>query len=208
MIDERSKPDALTAAVPRRGPVYSEPFDFGKGRRWRFRLLDNLETMWAIAYAEKLVLEQLREVFTGEDQDMIVGLMREHGPNHDLQTFWTELLALQAALCNEDGTAVVEGDAEDRGRQLADDLSPIERHELARMYTDFAEEHDPTAFSDADLERIIAEGKKNPGPSYWRQFGSSTLRRCMATMATDLGSAMRRVEELEAQVAQPTTADV
>lgn len=207
MIDERTKPTGPTAAdaaTPQRGPVYSEAFDFGKGRRWKFRLLDNLESMWAIAYAERMVLEQLREVFDGESEDLVLGMMREHAPNGDLQTFWTELLALQATLSNEDGSPVVDGSPEERGRQLADDLSPVERHQLARMYEDFAEQHDPTDFSDAQILAIVEDGKKNLDPSYWRQYGWNTLLRSMTTMARLLVEAMGRANALQAELDEAT----
>jgi len=191
MRDERT---TLQKAMPT-GPVYSEPFDFGQGRKYKFRLLDSMETMWAIVAAQKRTLTMIRDEFG--DEELSRDLLKAHAPNADLQTWWTELYCLQAALCNDDGSPVIDGDPAARADEMADRFSVVECHELANLYTQFADEHDPTQFSEDDIRGIVEDGKKNLTLSYWRQFGSNTLRRCNHTLATELVSCMRRLEAME-----------
>jgi len=195
-IDERTR---IEAALPPRGPVYSDVFEFGKGRRYKFRLLDSLETMWAIVAAERATLRMLREQF--DDEPLVRELLKTHAPNNDLQAWWTELYCLQAALCLEDGAPVVEGEADARAEAMADLFTMVERADLAGRFASFAEDNDPADFSSEDIAGIVEGGKKTPGPSYWRRYGSNTLRRCVTTLVTDLESTMARIAELEAQVA-------
>jgi len=191
MRDERT---TLQRAIPT-GPVHSEAFDFGQGRRYKFRLLDSLETMWAIVAAQKRTLAMLREELG--DEELARDLLKTHAPNADLQTIWTELFCLQAALCNEDGSSVIDGDPASRADEMADRFSMVERHELANLYAQFADEHDPTQFSEDDIRGIVEDGKKNRTLSFWRQYGSNTLRRCNHTLVLELESCARRLEAME-----------
>jgi hypothetical protein len=141
----------------------------------------------------------LKEQFP--EGDTALHLMVNHGPNADLHTWWQELFGIQAALCDENGRSVVEGDAVERAHRLADIFSPIERFELAQMYGDFADEWDPSEITDDDVKEIIAEsgplGSAGPlgDPVFWKRLGSSVLRRYCRIMAL-------RIAQLEMELAQ------
>jgi hypothetical protein len=192
-MDEQKPKKCLLDLVPD-GPRYSEVFSFGEpARKYKFRLLDTAESMWCVAAAQRQVLSMLRVQFP--EGDTALTLMMSHGPNADLHTWWQELFALQAALCNEAGAPVAEGSSVERAQRLADVFSPIERFELAQLYGDFADEYDPLQVSDDEIEEIIADVGPLGDPEYWRRYGSSVLRRYCRTMA-------RRIAQLEMQLAQ------
>ena len=192
MKDDRTK---LAEALPR-GPVHSEPFDFGGGRRYKFRLLDSRETMWAIVAAQRATLEMIREQFG--DEELSRDLLKTHAPNGDLQSWWTELFVLQAALCFESGAAIADGTPQERAEAMADTFTMVERHELAARYAEFADEHDPVAFTEEQIRDIVALGKKNPGLSFWSQYGSRTLRSCVDILAAELERCTLELEALKA----------
>lgn len=198
-MDSTKPKKCLLDLVPD-GPRHSDVFEFGQPpRKYKFRLLDTAESMWCVAAAQRQVLAMLHEQFP--EGDTALTLMMSHGPNADLHTWWQELFALQAALCNESGHAVAEGDPVERAMRIADVFSPVEQHELAQMYGDFADEFDPQELSDEAVKEIIADagplGSAGPlgDPSFWRQLGSSVLRRYCRIMVL-------RIAQLEMELAQ------
>lgn len=197
-MTEAKEKKCLLDLVPDQ-PHYSDTFEFGvPAKKYKFRLLDTAESQFAIVAAQRKVLEQLTEAF---DRETALKLMVEHGPNADLHTWWQELFALQAALCDEKGAPVAEGSADERASRLADVFSPIERHELATLYSEFADEHDPLDITDEQVEEIVEAEGPTLDPGYWRQLGSRMLRRCSLTLARRLAEANHRIRTLEAQIA-------
>jgi hypothetical protein len=189
------KPKCLLDVVPD-GPVYSDVFEFGKpARRYKFRLLDSMEQLWANVAAQRRTMEFLKEQFN--DEDTALDLMKNHGPNADLHVVFEELYALQAALCDEKGAPACDGNADQRVTRLADVFSVVERFELARMYGEFSDGHDPMQFDDEDIQEIIAKGDPTAGTDYWSQYGLNTLRRCAHTLACHLMEANHRIRQLE-----------
>lgn len=204
-MTETTDKKCLLDLVPT-GPVYSDVFEFGNPpRKFKFRLLDTAESLWCEVAAQRKTLDMLQDEFG--DRDLAIDLMKTHAPNMDVHTAWQELFALQAALCAESGAPATEGSPDDRAQRMADLFSPIERYELAQLYAEFADEHDPTNISDEQIEEIVETEGPLLDPAFWRQLGSRVLRRCSLTMAHRLSEANQRIRQLESQIEELDPAD-
>ena len=190
------------------GPTYSDVFEFGRpgqSQRYMFRLLDVNESAWCIVAAQRRSLEMLRDQF---DKETALDLLKNNPPNIDLHQWWQECYALQAALCAESGAPVAEGTADERAYQIADKFDPIERHELAELYAEFADEHDPTELSDEQVREIIATEGPMAAPDFWKGFGSRALRRLCLILGQKLAEANARLRAMEPFPGDPETSQI
>lgn len=175
------------------GPTRSEPFDF-RGQKVRWRLLDGLEMASCRQAADKRIMRELVDEHGLEPKDAFPLL--QASSNGDTWREWFEHYVLAAALTDEDGGPISLGSPDEVALRLMDLLTPIERGRWIDDYLSFADEHDPSNLTEAEIEEIVEAAGKTEGASIWQRYGSSALRNCLATMVPRLIKAEMAVAEM------------
>ncbi len=191
MADGPTRP--LLELVPA-GPVRSDVFDF-KGESAKWRLLDGLEIMACRTAAQKQVLAVMVNELGLEAKDAFP--LIQAGSAADTEREWFEYYVIAAAMTDAEGAPIAQGSPDDIAREMADKCTPIERAKYIDDYLSFADEHDPSEYSDDEYgEMIAALGKGDT--SIVQQRGSSSLRSLLLFMAPRLAKAEGALAQLEA----------
>lgn len=186
------------------GVIYSKPFEW-RGHQVKFRLLDGGETVQCRLAATKLVVDDLVEKVGLERKDAFE--LAQAGSSRDNERAWFHAYVLAATMCSaSNGAPLGAGDHADVAYRLHDEMPPIEREAYIMDYLEFADEHDPSSYTDDEIEEIIATAGKSPDGSTWKRYGSSALRSFLTTLVPRLIRAEMALERF--QEAEPLEARV
>lgn len=166
------------------GVIYSEPFEW-RGHKVKFRLLDGGETVQCRQAATKLIVDELVEKIGLERKDAFE--LAQAGSSRDNEHDWFHCYVLAASMCDaKSGAPLGAGDHADVAYRLHDEMPAIEREAYIENYLEFADEHDPSTYTDDEIEEIIATAGKSPDGSTWKRYGSSALRNFLHTLVPRL----------------------